>query len=443
MNNTATIIGSGLAGPLLGILLAQKYNIRSTMYERNADFRDSNQYSGRSINLALSKRGISALQEAGIYDSKFRESLIPMYGRMIHNINGDQSFQPYGNKKSHHINSIARSDINRILLNKAESTQRISIKFSSKCTAVDFSKNTITINTKDKTFNGPLFGADGYKSSIAQNISNNIVFTDISHSYKELTILAKNNDFQLDPHALHIWPRRDMMLIALPNSDKTFTCTLFMRTNGENSFESFTNKKSIFDFFEHNFIDIIELIPNLDQHITNNPIGKLVTIDVDKWYYKDKGCLIGDAAHAIVPFYGQGMNASLEDCIKICDLIDTNKNWETIFSKFNQTRKLDSDAISNLALKNYITMRDTVLNQEHLLKNKISFKLMDIYPEYFIPEYTMVSFTNIPYSVVEKRSSIQDSILEHIIKNNYNTDQLDNNLIRELITAKLSKLDYA
>ena len=443
MNKNVTIVGSGLAGPLLGILLAQKYNIRSNMYERNQDFRKTNKYSGRSINLALSERGINALREARIYDSKFKKSLIPMFGRMIHDIDGKQSFQPYGNKKSHYINSVSRSEINRLLLDKAESTQKISIKFSSKCSGIDFSNNKIMINEKTQAFNGPVFGDDGYKSAIAQKISNHIKLTDISHSYKELTIQSKNNDFQLDPNSLHIWPRRNMMLIALPNNDKTFTCTLFMKTKGKNSFESFTDNDKIINFFEKNFIDIIDLIPNICQYISKNPLGKLITIDVDKWYYKDQACLIGDSAHAIVPFYGQGMNASLEDCVKLCKLIDGADNWGSVFYDFNQTRKLDADAISNLALKNYVTMRDSVLDKDHILKNELSLKLMDLYPNYFIPEYTMVSFTNIPYSIVQKRSEIQDKILNDIIKKKYSAYELQKEAVEKLIKSNLSRLDYA
>tara|TARA_Y100000768_G_scaffold145899_1_gene108837 strand:- start:3173 stop:4504 length:1332 start_codon:yes stop_codon:yes gene_type:complete len=442
MNKNVTIIGSGLAGPLLGILLAQKYNIKSNMYERNQDFRKTNKYSGRSINLALSERGINALRQANIYDSKFKKSLIPMFGRMIHDIDGKQSFQSYGNKKTHYINSVSRSEINRLLLNRAENTKKISIKFSSKCSGIDFLNNKLTINEKQKDYSGPVFGADGYKSAIAQKISKNIKLIDISHSYKELTIESKNNDFQLDPNSLHIWPRRNMMLIALPNNDKTFTCTLFMKTRGKNSFESFTNKSNVINFFEKNFIDIIDLIPNLYEYIYNNPLGRLITIDVDKWYYKDQACLIGDSAHAIVPFYGQGMNASLEDCVKLCELIDGDNNWESVFYKFNQTRKFDSDAISHLALKNYVTMRDSVLEKNHILKNELSLKLMDLYPNHFIPEYTMVSFTNIPYSIVEKRSQIQDTILDKIINKNYSIDQLKNEYVQKLIKSKLSKLNY-
>ena len=231
MIKKATIVGSGLAGPLLSIFLAKKHDIQVTMYERNPDIRKSSSYSGRSINLALSERGINALKQVGIYNSNFKKLLIPMYGRMIHDINGKQSLQPYG-KKNQFINSVSRSEINKLLLNEAESTSKVSINFSMKCNDLNLKKNLLTINNKKIPFDGPVFGADGYRSAIAKKVCQNIHYNNIKHCYKELTIKPKKNDFQIDPNALHIWPRKNMMLIALPNSDKTFTCTLFMKKLG-------------------------------------------------------------------------------------------------------------------------------------------------------------------------------------------------------------------
>ena len=385
------------------------------MYERNSDIRKALSYSGRSINLALSERGINALKQAEIYDSDFEKLLIPMHGRMIHDINGRQSFQPYGNKKNHFINSVSRSEINKLLLNEAESTNKVTINFSMKCNDINLEKKYLSINNQKIIFDEPVFGADGYRSVIAKRIARNIHYNDIKHSYKELTIKAKKNDFQIDPNALHIWPRKDMMLIALPNNDKTFTCTLFMRKNGSNSFETLKTKKQIFDFFNKNFPDIIDIIPNLDEHFLNNPIGNLISINVENWFHKDNACLIGDAAHAVVPFYGQGMNASFEDCSKICNIINEYNDWESIFSNFNNQRKKDADAISELALKNYDVMKKQVLDEKYLEKYNLGFKLYDMFPDYFIPEYVMVSFTNIPYSIVRDRSHIQDIILNKIL----------------------------
>ena len=415
MTKKVTIVGSGLTGPLLSILLAKKYNINVEMYERNPDFRKTDSYSGRSINLALSERGINALKKAEVYDSEFQKILIPMHGRIIHHIDGNESFQPYSNKKTHFINSVSRLEINKILLDKAEATNKVNINFSMKCDDISFSKNYLSINQKKVPFNAPVFGADGYRSIIAKKVAHNISHRDIKHSYKELTIYPKDGNYQMDPNALHIWPRKNMMLIALPNNDKTFTCTLFMKKFGKDSFEALNTKESIFVFFEKNFRDILTLIPNLDDCFIKNPLGKLITTNADTWFYKNQACIIGDAAHAVVPFYGQGMNASFEDCSKICKIIDVENDWESVFKNFSQHRKKDTDAISELALKNYDTMKKDVLDKEYLKKHNLGFELYDMFPDYFIPEYIMVSFTNIPYDTVKKRSYIQDIILKEIL----------------------------
>ena len=438
MIKKATIVGSGLAGPLLSIFLAKKHDIQVTMYERNSDIRKSSTYSGRSINLALSERGINALKQVGVYNSKFKKSLIPMYGRMVHDNEGNQSFQPYGTKKNHFISSVSRSEINKILLTEAENTKKVSINFSKKCDDIDFNTNNLFINKQKIAYKGPVFGADGYRSSISKRIASKLIYKDIKHGYKELTIEPKNNDFRIDPNALHIWPRKDMMIIALPNNDKTFTCTLFMRKKGSNSFETLQNKNQILDFFNKNFTDIIDLIPNIDKYVMNNPLGNLICLDAHNWSYKDRACLIGDSAHAIVPFYGQGMNASFEDCVKICDIIDENKDWESAFSVFNKRRKVETDAISDLALKNYNTMKKDVLDKTYLKKYKLGFQLYNMFPNHFIPEYIMVSFTNTPYNIVRDRSDIQDRILETILS----YDKIPKrDILERLIKENLSDLN--
>jgi len=361
-----------------------------------------------------------------------------MYGRMIHDINGNQSLQPYGNKKNHFINSVSRKEINKLLLNKAESTNKVLINFTMKCTDIDFNASQLHFNKQKIDFDGPIFGADGYRSVIAKKIAHKLDYKDIKHAYKELTIQPKNNDFRIDPNALHIWPRKDMMLIALPNNDRTFTCTLFMKKFGKNSFETLQSKKEIFDFFDKNFTDIIALIPNLDKYFTNNPTGNLVSLDADNWFYKDKACIIGDAAHAIVPFYGQGMNASFEDCSEICKIIDNSNSWKSVFKIFNRQRKKDTDAISKLALQNYDVMKKKVLDEEYLKKNSLGFDLYTMFPDYFIPEYIMVSFTNTPYDVIAKRSYLQDIILNKILS----YDKIpEKKILERLIKTKLIKLE--
>ena len=438
------IIGSGLTGPLLATLLAKKHNCNIDMYERSFDSRISNKFSGRSINLALSKRGIHALKMAGVYDKKFESQLIPMYGRAIHDFNGEQSIQLYGNKKEHFINSVSRTAINQILIDAAEKTKRVKINFNMKCNKVKFDTREMFFENKTfKTIN-PIIGADGYRSvvshAIAEYNNQELDYIDVEHSYKELTIQPKNNEFQLEPNYLHIWPRRDLMIIALPNTDKSFTCTLFMKSKGKNSFDSIRNVRDLHKFFEENFSDLIPLIDNLDKVFFDNPTGKLVGLKVPTWSIEDKALIIGDAAHATVPFYGQGMNSAFEDCCILSDIInnENNSNWNQVFEKFNLKRKEDADAILALSLLNYKVMRNDVLDEKFINKQKLSFLLNKHFPNQFIPVYTMVSFTRIPYNIVLKRSKIQDDILSILIKDLDDINNYDKKMSKDLINEKLS-----
>ena len=437
------IIGSGLTGPLLATLLAKKHNCNIDMYERSFDSRISNKFSGRSINLALSKRGIHALKMAGVYDKKFESQLIPMYGRAIHDFNGKQSIQLYGNKKEHFINSVSRTAINQILIDAAEKTKRVKINFNMKCNKVKFDTREMFFENKTvKTIN-PIIGADGYRSvvshAIAEYNNQELDYIDVEHSYKELTIQPKNNEFQLEPNYLHIWPRRDLMIIALPNTDKSFTCTLFMKSKGKNSFDSIRNVRDLHKFFEENFSDLIPLIDNLDKVFFDNPTGKLVGLKVPTWSIEDKALIIGDAAHATVPFYGQGMNSAFEDCYVLSKLITKNKdsNWESLFSRYQNNRKKDADTILQLSLDNYRVMRNDVLDDNFLMKQKLSFSLNQKFPNQFIPIYTMVSFTNIPYSEAFNRYKIQEEILNKLLINQYDEIKLE-----ELINKNLDEIIY-
>tara|TARA_B100000700_G_scaffold330568_1_gene457503 strand:- start:3015 stop:4367 length:1353 start_codon:yes stop_codon:yes gene_type:complete len=447
MKNNITIIGSGLTGPLLSTILSKKSNLNINVFERASDPRKINNFSGRSINLALSKRGIDALKFANVYNKKFESLLIPMYGRNIHDINGNATFQAYGNKKEHYINSVSRLAINQTLMDCAEKRGNVHINFDMKCERVDLTTNKLYFKNKIINADSPIIGADGYRSIVSENISelNNtqMEYVNIEHSYKELTIKQKNNEYQLDPNALHIWPRRDMMMIALPNLDKSFTCTLFMRSSGKNSFEEIKNSQKLYDFFEKYFNDAIALISNLEHDFFNNPTGQLIGLRVPKWKYKNKGLVIGDAAHATVPFYGQGMNASFEDCHILGQLLSNKDeyNWEEIFSEFSLNRKKDADSILDLSLDNYKVMRSDVLDKKHIQKQKLSFVLNNDFPNHFIPLYTMVSFTSIPYSTALERGKIQEMILNTLI--DMNPDELiDYNKpkAKELIFKHLSKI---
>ena len=447
MKNDIAIVGSGLAGPLLSAILSRKSNFNINIYERSGDPRKLNNFSGRSINLALSKRGIDALKFAGIYDKKFESLLIPMHGRCIHGVNGDTTFQPYGNKKEHYINSVSRLSINKTLMSFAEKTENVNINFDMKCRKADLVNNKLYFNDKIINTNSPVIGADGYRSVISKNISeisnNELEYISIEHSYKELTIKPKNGEYQIDPNALHIWPRRDMMMIALPNLDQSFTCTLFMKSKGENSFDDINTTKKLSDFFERNFNDSINLISNLENDFFNNPTGKLVGLRVPQWSYEDKGLVIGDAAHATVPFYGQGMNASFEDCHIFGKLLKEHSqdNVGELFSQFSADRKQDADALLDLSLDNYRVMRNDVLDDTHIKKQKLSFILNTDFPDQFIPLYTMVSFTSIPYATALERGKIQDNILNELI--NLDIDSIDHynkKMAQQLITKHLPKI---
>ena len=448
MKNQLTVIGSGLTGPLLSSILALKHNCNIEMYERSEDARKNNTFSGRSINLALSNRGINALKYAGIYNNDFESMLIPMYGRTIHSVNGEEIFQPYGNKKEHHINSVSRSEINKMLINFAEKTGKVKCHFNMKCDKIDLPNNKIYFNGIDHTITTPIVGADGYRSVISKHISDlkneKLGYVDIDHSYKELTIKPKNNEYQMEPHSLHIWPRRDMMMIALPNLDKSFTCTLFMKQNGDDSFDSIKTKEGLYIYFEKYFSDSLSLISNIENDFFKNPTGRLIGLRCPAWHYEDKMLSIGDAAHATVPFYGQGMNASFEDCFILSEIITSHLtlDWEEIFEKFYSTRKKDADAILDLSLDNYRVMRSDVLDDIHVRKQKLSFMLNNDFPNYFIPLYTMVSFTRIPYSVADERGKLQDKILMELIKGGVSLENYNKEMASDLISKYLSKIEY-
>jgi len=448
MKKQLTVIGSGLTGPLISSILATKHNCNIEIYERSEDSRNNNGFSGRSINLALSNRGINALKYAGIYNNHFKSMLIPMHGRTIHTIDGDEKFQPYGNKKEHYINSVSRSEINKMLIKFAEKTRKVKFHFNMKCDSIDLPNNKIYFNGIHQKITTPIIGADGYRSVISKHISElknePLNYVDIAHSYKELTIGPKNNEYQMEPNSLHIWPRRDMMMIALPNMDRSFTCTLFMKKNGSNSFESIKTKGDLHLFFEKYFPDSLSLISNIENDFFKNPTGKLMGLRCPSWNYEDKMLSIGDAAHATVPFYGQGMNASFEDCFILSQIITKNPNlgWKEIFEQFCLARKKDGDAILDLSLDNYRVMRSDVLDEIYIKKQNLSFMLNKDFPNYFIPLYTMVSFTMIPYSIAEQRGKIQDEILQKMIDSGVTPNNYSKEKASDLISKYLSKIEY-
>ena len=437
MSKNKTIIGSGLCGPLLAILLGQR-GFKVDLYEKRNDIRIQTSSSGKSINLALSYRGIETLKAAKVFDD-IKPLMIPMKGRMLHLSNGKIKYQSYSTHSHEYINSISRLDLNRILINKAEGSKNINICFDHQLK--DINQNKFIFNNKKIPISKYILGADGVGSVIRKHIDKNVsspsFIEPLGHSYKELHIPpSSKGDFQLEPNALHIWPRKGFMLIALPNSDKSFTCTLFLKEQGETSFQEFLSEKSIINFFKIHFNDVLSLIENFPDSFFSNPTGKLGTVYAKTWQYNDQFCLFGDAAHAIVPFFGQGMNASFEDCRIFIELLDKeNRNWDKIFNKYSILRKPDGDAIAKMAIENYIEMRDLVVQNEFINRKKISNILWDKFPNYFIPRYNMVSFTSIPYSEVYRRGQVQSRIIDKL-----NLTTLDFELAQKLIYDNLNPL---
>ena len=440
-----TIIGAGLVGSLLSIYLTKRgYKVK--VYERSADMRKEKMSAGRSINLALSDRGIKALEEVGIMD-EIRKVCIPMHGRFIHNPGGSTSLQAYG-KEGQFINSVSRAELNKKLMNLAEQ-HGAEFFFNHKCESINWQTNSITFERpglQRQTSNFKLlFGADGaYSAARLQHHLQHERFQYnqyyIDFGYKQLNIPpGKNGDFRMEKNALHIWPRGNYMLIALPNIDGSFTCTLFFPFEGEPSFKSLDTKEKVKAFFEKTFTDAVPLMPTLEDDFFANPTSSLVTVKCYPWIREDKFALIGDAAHAIVPFFGQGMNCGFEDCSVLNSLIERHgEDWITILSEYQQIRKPDGDAIAELALNNFIEMRDKVADPKFLLQKKIESKLHEKYPDKWIPAYSQVTFSpQIRYSEALERGKKQELIMKEVMKHEnigeqWNDDSLHKKIIKQV-----------
>jgi kynurenine 3-monooxygenase len=416
------ITGAGLVGSLLAIYLVKR-GYRVSVFERRPDMRKGIGYEGRSINLALSNRGIRALEEVGLAEELKKEA-IPMHGRMIHDIKGNTNFQPYG-KAGQYINSISRSGLNKVLMTKAESLG-VEFHFEQRITSVDFDKTQLTIqNSKLEIQNlqfDLIIGSDGAFSAVrlAMQMTDRFDFSQdyIEHGYKELHIPASaTGSFQMEKNALHIWPRESYMLIALPNPDGSFTLTLFFPFKGDVSFEKLLTKEAVNNFFKSIFPDAYSLMPHLLEEFFHNPSSSLVTMKCYPWV-RNKTLLIGDAAHAIVPFYGQGMNAGFEDCHTLNKLLDNYQDdWGKVLPLFQDDRKPNADAIAQLALDNFVEMRDLVNDADFILRKKIESKLHELFPDKWIPLYSMVTFhENISYSVAYETGQKQKRIMEEVLK---------------------------
>ena len=417
------LIGSGLAGGLLTAYLGRRgYDV--DLYERRADPREGNMVGGRSINLALSTRGIYALEQIGIADEVLKHA-IPMRGRMIHPAAAGSApiFVRYDVDPNKHINSIGRAALNTTVIEAAQGYPNVRVHFNHKCIGVDI--DSATAHLFNTSTNQPLsasadsiIGVDGAFSAVRASMQlkiDNFQYDEsyLAHGYKELTIPpGPNGSWQMEKNALHIWPRKSFMMIALPNPDGSFTCTLFWEFEGPRSFATTKTDDDIRRFFEEEFPDAVPLMPNLLNDFRNNPTGSLVTIRCAPWVYKDRVALVGDAAHAVVPFYGQGMNAAFEDCVVLDESLEKfPHDRHRAFAEYFERRKVNADALADLALENFIEMRDKTASRAFRAKKKLDHFLEAALPGIYIPLYTMVTFTRIPYSRAAKRARIQDFIV--------------------------------
>ncbi len=418
---TISIVGAGLVGSLLSIYLARRgYSV--SVYERRFDMRTHFLGGGRSINLALSNRGIRALEQVGLAD-EMKKHAVPMKGRQMHDREGKLTFQPYG-KSGQYINSISRSGLNMFLMNEAE-RQGVKFHFEHRCMEVNLEKTEITFLNQNDTrhqASDVIIGADGAFSAVraALQVSDRFEYSQsyIEHGYKELRIPPGDlGEFKLEKEALHIWPRESFMLIALPNPDATFTATLFFPFEGNPSFERLKTDEDVVDFFTQTFPDALSVMPSLVEDFRDNPTSSLVTIRCSPWA-KNNTLLIGDAAHGVVPFYGQGMNAGFEDCVVFDRLLGKYQDdWSLAVAEFQQLRKTDTDAIAQLALDNFVEMRDLVADPSFLLRKKIEARIHELYPDRWIPLYSMVTFHDeIRYSEALETGRRQQAIMDRVMK---------------------------
>jgi len=413
------LIGSGLAGGLLAAYLGRRgYEV--DLYERRADPREGNIVGGRSINLAISTRGIHALEQIGIVDEALRHA-IPMRGRMIHDKSGELHFTPYDVDPKKCINSIGRAGLNATVIEAAQRYSNVRVHFNHKCTDIDIESAVAHLESANSVVTArgdAVLGVDGAFSAVRQSMQlkiGNFQYDEsyLAHGYKELTIPpGPDGSWRMEKNALHIWPRKSFMMIALPNPDGSFTCTLFWEFEGPRSFATMKSHEDVRRFFEEEFPDAVPLMPTLLEDFRENPTGSLVTIRCAPWYYRDKVCLVGDAAHAVVPFYGQGMNAAFEDCVVLDECLEEfPENRDRAFAEYFRRRKENADALADLAIGNFIEMRDKTASKTFRAKKKLDHALEAALPGIYLPLYTMVTFTRMPYAKAAKRAQIQDALV--------------------------------
>lgn len=432
----------------MAVYLAQR-GFKVEVYERRPDMRKTDISAGKSINLAISVRGLTALRGVGM-EEEILKICIPMRGRMMHPVEGDLTYQPYSKDGVTAINSVSRGDLNMKLMDLAESYENIRIHFNQRAIGMDMDSGMVQMRNEltgeEFEISGQtVIACDGAFSGVRQDLQKTPRFNYsqwyLTHSYKELSIPpTAEGGWRMEKHALHIWPRGHFMLIALPNLDGSYTVTLFYPHAGENSFESLDSKEAVMAFFKEEFPDSVPLMPDLLSDFFENPTGGLVTVKCDPWHFEDKVVLVGDAAHAVVPFFGQGMNAAFEDCMVLDQCLEGfDGDWEKVFVKYSELRAKNGQAIADMALENYIEMRDSVGDEKWLFRKKVEHKLEEEFPGLYISRYEMVSFTTIPYAEAYRRGEINNEILDELVEGLGSVEELDLRSAGRLIHEKLGE----
>lgn len=455
------VVGGGLVGSLLALFLVHR-GLAVTVHEARPDPRRTDQVGGRSINLVVTSRGIHALRRVGL-ETAVRRLTVPVMGRMVHAADGRLAFQPYGRDDTECNHSVSRAELNAFLLDAAERAGA-RLRFGSRLVAAELGAGPCRLRLKDETLGAErevetpvVIGADGagsvVRSELAKLPGHGQRVELLEHGYKELAIPAgAGGTFRIERRALHVWPRGRSMLMALPNRDGSFTVTLYLPHRGRDSFESLDDAPKLLELFASNFPDALPLIPDLAVSFFANPTGELGTVRCQPWHHRGRALLIGDAAHAIVPFFGQGMNCGFEDCTVLDRMLerDGHADWESVFAEFDGTRKRDTDAIADMALENFVEMRDRVGDPRFLLRKEVEHVLERELPLEYRSRYSMVMYSEIPYAVCQQAGRIQQELLDELCAGLELADELDlgraTRLIRDRLTPYLAgqavSLDY-
>lgn len=445
-----TIVGAGLCGSLLAIVLARRgFDVH--VFERSADPRKTTPTGGRSINLALSARGIRALEYAGVF-AAVEPLLMPMRGRLIHRNDGTTGMQPYGQRKNERIFSVSRAELNRLLIDTAENSHGVTVSFRQEAKSFEAESGALEMAALDDSRSHivsrhPIIAADGAGSAVRRSLDSSTIVgaaeSLLPHGYKELTVPpGPDGGFQFDPEALHIWPRGGFMLIALPNPGRDFTLTLFLPNEGPESFAELDTASEVESFFSRHFPDVVEKIPGLSDSFLAKPLGVLGTVRCRHWHDRGNVLLIGDAAHAIVPFHGQGMNLAFEDCVCLDRLLVRDSvDWASVFGDFESQQLANANAIADMALENYVEMRDTVREPAFVLQKELSFELERRLPDRFIPRYSMVMFHDeIPYAVAQRRGALQQELLNELTREADSLEDIDMDVAVSRVLERLPPL---